>query len=90
LCVQKIDGAEWKMFPAHGVAAPDCRETEFTRDNHLGNGLGGQPNVYNWTVPNIDAKSCVLRIRCFAVSLVIHDVSSASDKDKSSYSEICE
>ncbi|KAK7102363.1 protein DD3-3-like [Littorina saxatilis] len=55
--------AEWHKFAAHGVAAPDCRETEFSRDNHLGNGLGGHPNVYNWTVPNIDKDSCVLRIR---------------------------
>lgn len=55
--------AEWREFPSHGVPAPDCRETEFTRDNHLGNGIGGNPNVYNWTVPNIDENNCILRMR---------------------------
>ncbi|CAL1539911.1 unnamed protein product [Lymnaea stagnalis] len=55
---------EWKEFPAHGVSAPDCRETEYTRDNHLGNGYGGHPNMYNWTIPgNLEHESCVLRIR---------------------------
>ena len=54
---------EWRRSAAHGVPAPECRETEFTRDNHLGNGLGGHPNVYNWTVPDISQDSCVLRIR---------------------------
>ena len=55
--------AEWRRFEAHGVPAPECRETEFTRDNHLGNGFGGAPTVYNWTVPDIDADKCVLRVR---------------------------
>ncbi|XP_041348275.1 protein DD3-3-like [Gigantopelta aegis] len=54
---------EWKEFPSHGLPAPDCRETEFTRDNHLGNGLGGHPNLYNWTVPNLDHEKCILRMR---------------------------
>lgn len=60
---EAIESAEWRKFESHGVAAPECRETEFSRDNHLGNGLGGHPNVYNWSVPDIDADSCVLRIR---------------------------
>ncbi|XP_076449787.1 protein DD3-3-like [Babylonia areolata] len=54
---------EWRRFEPHGVDAPACRETEFTRDNHLGNGLGGHPNLFNWTVPNIDQDKCALRIR---------------------------
>uniref|UniRef100_A0A0B7ALW1 Protein DD3-3 n=3 Tax=Arion vulgaris TaxID=1028688 RepID=A0A0B7ALW1_9EUPU len=55
---------EWKNFPAHGIPAPDCRETEYTRDNHLGNGLGGHPIMYNWTIPDyIEHENCVLRIR---------------------------
>ena len=61
----EVDGVkgEWHRFEAHGQPAPECRETEFTRDNHLGNGLGGHPNTYNWTVPNIDQDNCVLRMR---------------------------
>ncbi|KAK3102217.1 hypothetical protein FSP39_009657 [Pinctada imbricata] len=53
----------WTEFPAHGIPAPECRETEFSRDNHLGNGLGGQPNIYNWTVPNEIHEQCAIRIR---------------------------
>lgn len=53
----------WKEFPAHGLPAPFCRETQFTRDNHLGNGVDGNPNRYNWTIPDIVADKCVLRIR---------------------------
>ncbi|XP_005096259.1 protein DD3-3 [Aplysia californica] len=55
---------QWVEFPAHGVAAPDCRETDFTRDNHLGNGIGGYPNMFNWTIPNnVEHENCILRIR---------------------------
>lgn len=53
----------WTEFPAHNIAAPECRETEFSRDNHLGNGVGLNPNVYNWTVPNLNSEHCVLRMR---------------------------
>ncbi|XP_045164195.2 protein DD3-3-like [Mercenaria mercenaria] len=53
----------WKEIPAHGLPAPVCRETQFTRDNHLGNGLDGNPNRYNWTLPDISEDKCVLRIR---------------------------
>ena len=55
--------AEWKEFPAFGIGEPDCRETQFSRDNHLGNGIGGQPLVYNWTVPDTVHENCVMRIR---------------------------
>ena len=55
--------AEWKEFPPFGIGEPDCRETQFSRDNHLGNGIGGQPLVYNWTVPNTVHENCVMRIR---------------------------
>jgi hypothetical protein len=56
--------------------APVCMESYWNRDNHLGNGAGGQPNVFNWTVPkeitglrdsaNTDYKEidrCVIRLR---------------------------
>lgn len=56
--------AKWTEVKSHGLPAPDCRETEFSRDNHLGNGIGGHPLVYNWTIPNnINHEQCVMRIR---------------------------
>ncbi|XP_065065856.1 protein DD3-3-like [Rhopilema esculentum] len=55
--------AVWKEYPAHGVPAPDCIQSPWSRDNHNGNGRNGYMNTYNWTVPNIEAHSCVMRIR---------------------------
>ncbi|XP_033116568.1 protein DD3-3-like [Anneissia japonica] len=53
----------WKMFPAHGIEAPICRENHWSRDNHLGNGVNGQTNTFNWTIPNIQHERCAMRIR---------------------------
>ncbi|XP_065192631.1 protein DD3-3-like [Sycon ciliatum] len=54
---------QWLEYPSHGIAGPDCQEAPWSRDNHLGNGIGGFPNSYNWTVPNLDHEFCVFRIR---------------------------
>ena len=45
---------------------PDCKEAMWSRVNHLGNGRGGQPLSYRWTIPHFpsgDKQRCVLRIR---------------------------
>lgn len=56
--------AVWQEVPAFGLPPPDCRETQFSRDNHLGNGIGGNPLVYNWTVANWTiSDKCVMRLR---------------------------
>ena len=58
-----------KTVPADQANAPPliCRETEFSRDNHLGNvgGESGQPMSFNWTLPSADLMkgNCVLRLR---------------------------
>lgn len=54
---------EWKLSTPHGGGAPICRETEFSRDNHLGNGIGGYPNIVNWTIPDTLHERCTLRVR---------------------------
>ncbi|XP_013398503.1 protein DD3-3-like [Lingula anatina] len=81
----------WTEFPAHGVAPPECRETEWSRDNHLGNGLGGYPNLYNWTIPEINHDTCVLRIR-YNISTNDYDAwntnSSANEKRRNQGSGI--
>ena len=33
-----------------GLAPPECKKTEWSRDNHLGNGPGGWDTSYNWYV----------------------------------------
>jgi len=56
--------AEWVLNDPHGVPAPKCQETEFSRDNHLGNGVGGYPNLFNWTIPaSAVGEKCAMRIR---------------------------
>jgi len=55
---------KWEQVDAHDVPEPDCIVAPYSRDNHLGNGIGGFPNSYNWSIPaNIEADECVLRIR---------------------------
>jgi len=69
----------WVTVTAWGESAPDCVQTPFTRENHLGNGFGGFEASYNWTVPSsvntnwtsgssydcvsADNCNCALRIR---------------------------
>ncbi|XP_020892365.1 protein DD3-3 [Exaiptasia diaphana] len=55
--------ATWKLFPSHELPKPVCRETDWSRDNHLGNSVGGYPIGFNWTIPDLNSENCVLRIR---------------------------
>lgn len=67
------EGGTWKGYK-HDVPAPDCRQGQWSRVNHLGNGRDGQPLMYNWTLPAMDklgaavavkdnVAKCVLRVR---------------------------
>jgi hypothetical protein len=81
-CVQ--NGDSWFTQDAHGDfksqnlryadadtngAAPACVSSPFNRDNHLGNGITGFANNFNWTIPDqLDCAGdndcqCVLRLR---------------------------
>eukprot|EP00128_Syssomonas_multiformis_P015732 Colp12_sorted_trinity150504_noHs@35879 len=53
----------WTEVPAWELPAPVCREVDLSRDNHLGNGIGGYPVGFNWTIPNDPHERCVLRMR---------------------------
>jgi len=53
----------WTLIPAHHKPAPQCQQTLFTRENHLGNAVGGYPLSFNWTIPNDVSENCALRIR---------------------------
>ena len=55
--------AEWVPHPPFGINAPDCLLSPKSRDNHNGNGPGGFPNTYNWTIPDDVNENCVLRLR---------------------------
>uniref|UniRef100_A0A0B7ADP4 Protein DD3-3 n=2 Tax=Arion vulgaris TaxID=1028688 RepID=A0A0B7ADP4_9EUPU len=46
--------------------SPDCIQAPWSRSNHLGNGVGGQPLSYTWTLPYFPSgksKNCAFRIR---------------------------
>ena len=45
-------GGSWTPF-SHNIPAPKCRQVDWSRVNHLGNGRDGQPLMYNWTLPTI-------------------------------------
>jgi hypothetical protein len=53
----------WTTFPSLGQPAPECYTPSYTRENHLGDILGSEMSVYNWTLPSVPASKCVLRIR---------------------------
>lgn len=55
--------ATWQEILPNDYPAPKCMETLFSRDNHLGNGLGGFPNTFNWTIPDNPHENCVFRAR---------------------------
>ncbi|KXJ20058.1 protein DD3-3 [Exaiptasia diaphana] len=54
---------QWLNKPAHGIPPPDCVLSQWSRDNHQGNTIGGYFMSYNWKVPDIDEDNCVVRIR---------------------------
>ena len=58
--------ARWEVtYPPEEAPPLDCRQTETSRDNHNGNGPGGEPLTYNWTLPSAKFMkgNCVLRMR---------------------------
>jgi hypothetical protein len=64
----KAAGAEWKSFGPWSdhydfVSEPECQESHWSRENHLGFGRNGQMNTYNWTIPNNPGAICILRER---------------------------
>ncbi|XP_067684974.1 protein DD3-3-like [Haliotis asinina] len=48
------------------LSRPDCSEAPWSRSNHLGNGVDGEPLNYTWVLPHFPSgktKRCVFRIR---------------------------
>lgn len=46
-----------------GLPPPDCFLSPKSRDNHNGNGPGGFPNMFNWTILDTPHEHCTLRLR---------------------------
>jgi hypothetical protein len=58
---------KWVATPAFGIAAPECIEAPANRDNHLGNGIDGFTNSYNWTLPRTADEACIENGNCSCV-----------------------
>ena len=53
------DPNTWETVAAWGIPAPECLLAPWSRHNHLGNGLNGFTNSYNWTMPTRNEESCI-------------------------------
>jgi hypothetical protein len=64
---EEIDGeivsGVWRFEPNWGIAAPECLQNTWSRDNHHGNVEGGTFTGFNWTVPDFIHEQCVVRVR---------------------------
>mmetsp|Transcript_3013 Transcript_3013/g.4407 ORF Transcript_3013/g.4407 Transcript_3013/m.4407 type:complete len:629 (+) Transcript_3013:1105-2991(+) len=59
----KLRGHVWVTLDSHGIDAPECVESPWTRVNHLGNTIGGETAFYTWTIPDDVHSRCALRMR---------------------------
>ncbi|XP_057297072.1 protein DD3-3-like isoform X2 [Hydractinia symbiolongicarpus] len=55
--------AKWVKTSSWGLPPPDCFLSPKSRDNHNGNGPGGFPNMFNWTILDTPHEHCTLRLR---------------------------
>jgi hypothetical protein len=69
---------QWVQQPAWGLSAPVCDFVPWSRENHLGNGVDGFPNTYNWTLPQ-GVESCVSSDTCTCVVRLRYNVSTIED-----------
>lgn len=53
----------WTEVKPWGIPPPDCISAPKSRDNHLGNTIGGFPSMYNWTLLNDTNEHCAMRLR---------------------------
>jgi hypothetical protein len=84
-CTSASSNNQWLTIPAWGVAAPDCIQAPFTRENHLGNGFSGFEDNYNWTLPSFaptnwtdpSNSDCVANSNCNCVLRIRYNISTS-------------
>jgi len=63
----KSVGGTWTLYPRFNIPAPYCGQAPTTRENYLGNDVGGgvRSSAFDWTLPYTSGamQSCVIRIR---------------------------
>jgi hypothetical protein len=57
-------GGNWTAKAAFGIPPPACQLAEFSRDNHLGNTLGGKTANFSWVLPSAAVEPCILTSTC--------------------------
>jgi len=67
-CALESNRAVWEEIAPHQqrlpfVKAPECQQAPWSRSNHLGNGIGGQQNGHNISIPAHIHEKCAMRIR---------------------------
>jgi len=86
----------WVKVANWAEAAPDCVQTAFTRENHLGNGFGGFESSYNWTIPtsvrpdfNDSTPDCVASDNCNCALRIRYNISTSdgSSDSEANYEE---
>jgi hypothetical protein len=55
--------AKWVQAEPKTGVAPECLQNHWSRDNHLGNIIGGYMASYNWTVNMPESETCAFRVR---------------------------
>jgi len=68
---------KWVEEDSHGIPAPECHTTSWSRDNHLGNTFNGYQASYNWTLPTRKTEKCVERDDCTCVLRLRYNISTA-------------
>lgn len=68
-------GGVWTPVPPKNISAPDCILAPWTRDNHLGNTLGGVTGNYNWTLPTHSQEPCINNNNCNCVLRIRYNIS---------------
>jgi hypothetical protein len=72
-CAQ--NGNTWVMAPSWGLAAPDCQQVPWGRENHLGNSVDGHNAMYNWTLPKTGDVPCISNGDCQCVLRMRYNIS---------------
>lgn len=70
-----VANGKWMITPSWDIGAPECIQAAFSRDNHLGNGMGGYDLTYNWTLPRSGSESCISDNNCNCVLRLRYNIS---------------
>jgi len=89
-CIKNA-GYVWNTVPSWGLSQPECAQTAFTRENHLGNSFTAFESHYNfsfassiptnWSDPS--GSDCVANSNCACVLRIRYNISTADGSTNS-------